>query len=813
MCVTPAVILTQFPTDSDAPVRNALRPPLASLIQELVHSVHNPAPSCSIIQGELPLAHYPRMLAVAAVVAVAGLLSALSAQPTPRVFFVSPVGDDSWSGTLPSANRNLTDGPFATPEHARDAIRALREKGALVGAVKVVFREGTYAFARTLKLTPEDSGTKDSPVEWSVQPGESVTLTGSKDVTDFHPVTDPAILSRLAQNARSKIVVTDLRAQGIMDYGQIVQRGGPGMELFFNRTRMTLARWPNSGWLRVAGVPQTGDTMFNKGLEREKRFDGVPVGRHYGRIAYDSDRPQRWLSANEIYLHGYWTWDWSDSYQRVQSIDAGKKEITLQQPHHWYGYTKNQRYYFLNILEELDTPGEWYLDRRNGLLYFWPPEPIGSNEISVSLLDEPLVSFVNASYVTFSGMAFERSRSNGVTVNEGTHILIAGCTFRLLGNDAVVIDGGTENGVQSCDLYELSLGGIRLKGGDRKLIVPCDNFAVNNHIHHYSSWMRTGQYALFLEGVGDRVQHNLIHDAPHEGITLRGNDHLIEFNEVYHVCQETGDAGAFHTGRDWTWRGNVIRYNYFHHLLGPGLHGVMAVYLDDWASGFLVYGNIFYKSGRSAMIGGGRDNTIENNIFVDCRPSVHVDARGLGWASYYFDGTQPIMFNALKEYNYRQPPYSTRYPALARLDTENPALPTGNRIVRNVSYGGRWLDIYDANSFDFSMVTMTDNVIADSLICRRLEKGKTGWDPYYLDIDTKDGYVLLTSSDEAIKREFRGNTFLSTDPGFVNLKGLDFRLKNSSPAIALGFKPIPVDKIGLQADGFRRTLPPRPSLD
>jgi hypothetical protein len=235
----------------------------------------------------------------------------------------------------------------------------------------------------------------------------------------------------------------------------------------------------------------------------------------------------------------------------------------------------------------------------------------------------------------------------------------------------------------------------------------------------------------------------------------------------------------------------------------------MGVYLDDWASGFTVFGNVFYQSGRSAMIGGGRDNTVENNVFIDCRPSVHVDARGLGWAGYYFDGTYPEMFEHLKEYKYHEPPYSTRYPELLTLDEGNPALPKGNRIIRNISYGGRWLDIYDANSFDFSIVTMKDNVIADSLICRRLEKGKTGWDPYYLDIDTKDGYVLLTSTDEAIKREFKGNTFLSTDPGFVDVKNLDFRLKDSSPAMALGFKPIPFDKIGLQVDRYRRTLPTR----
>jgi hypothetical protein len=766
---------------------------------------HSAIPQGGFVLNMCPLARF-----LATILSIATFLSMLSAQTKPAVLYVSPVGDDSWSGTLASANRNLTDGPFGTAERARDAIREMKKRGSFPrGGVSVVFRGGTYTFSRTLRFSAEDSGTIDAPVEWTVSPGETATLAGGKDVTGFHPITDPAVLKRLDVQGRGKILVTNLQEQGISDFGEIVQRGNPGMELFFKGRRMTLARWPNTEWLHIAGVPQTGNRLFNKGLDREKRYNGVPVGKHYGRITYDGDRPNRWSHENDIYTHGYWTWDWSDSYQKVQSIDTMAKEITLQEPHHWYGYTKNQRYYFLNILEELDVPGEWYLDRKNGLLYFWPPELIDNSSVSVSLLDQPLISLEKTSFMTFSGFIFEHSRSNGVTITGGSRNLIAGCTFRFLGNDAVVIDGGSDNGIQSCDLYELSLGGIRLRGGDRKVLVPAGNFAVNNHIHHYSSWMRTGQYALFLEGVGERIQHNLIHDAPHEAITLRGNDHLIEFNEVYRVCQETGDAGAFHTGRDYTWRGNVIRYNYFHHLLGPGLHGVMAVYLDDWASGFTVFGNVFYKSGRSAMIGGGRDNTIENNIFIDCRPSVHVDARGLGWAGYYFDGTQPIMFDSLKEYKYREAPYGTRYPELLTLDEGNPALPKGNKIIRNVSYGGRWLDIYDANSFDFSIVTMKDNVIADSLICRRLEKGKTGWDPYYLDIDTKDGYVLFTNADKAIKQEFKGNTFLATDPGFVNLQALDFRLKDSSPAVALGFRPIPFDKIGLQVDRFRQILPAR----
>ena len=286
-----------------------------------------------------------RLFLVAITVGAAQLLgSAVHAQTKPTVFYVAVVGDDSWSGTLASPNRNMTDGPFATFERARDAIRQLKSKGAnTAGGVKVMLRGTTYSFSHTLRLSSEDSGTSDSPIEWTAYPGETVTIAGSKDVTGFRQILDPDILKRIDPPYRDKILVTNLREQGISNFGTIVQRGSPGLELFFNGQRMTVARWPNTGWLRIADVPQKGDSLFNKGLDREKRYDGVPVGRHYGRITYEGDRPKRWSPDNEIYLHGYWTWDWSDSFQKVRSIDTSKREIILQSPHHWYGYTKNQR--------------------------------------------------------------------------------------------------------------------------------------------------------------------------------------------------------------------------------------------------------------------------------------------------------------------------------------------------------------------------------------------------------------------------------------------------------------------------------------
>jgi hypothetical protein len=242
----------------------------------------------------------------------------------------------------------------------------------------------------------------------------------------------------------------------------------------------------------------------------------------------------------------------------------------------------------------------------------------------------------------------------------------------------------------------------------------------------------------------------VIHDGPHNAIQLGGNDHTIEFNEIHHVCFETGDVGAFYMGRDWTARGTIIRHNYFHDIKGPGLHGAMAVYLDDSASGISIIGNIFHRAGRAAFIGGGRDNLVENNIFVDCPASVHVDARGVGWMKYHVeaDGTLPKRLRAMP---YKRPPWSEKYPSLVTILKDSPGLPSGNIVRRNISFGGKWLDVEDKA---MPLIKFEDNLV-------------------------------------------------DTDPHFVNLEQQDFRLHPDSPAFSLGFQRIPVEKIGLYRDEYR----------
>jgi hypothetical protein len=257
-------------------------------------------------------------------------------------------------------------------------------------------------------------------------------------------------------------------------------------------------------------------------------------------------------------------------------------------------------------------------------------------------------------------------------------------------------------------------------------------------------------------GVGNEVFHNRIHQLPHTAVFFWGNDHKVEYNEVFDVCRETGDAGAFYQGRDWTQRGNVIRYNYFHDLRGVqgqgGFTDVMGVYLDDFASGTTVYGNVFINAGRSVMIGGGRDNEVANNIFIGGKPAIHVDARGRGWAKFMIDGKNSIMYDRIRAISEVLPLYERKYTQLSTLLADDPGLPKGNVIRNNISMRGTWRELLDG--------------VNDSLVV------------------------------------FQGNV-IDQDPGFVSPESGDFRLRPEAPALKAGFRQLPLQKIGMYPDVYR----------
>ena len=676
--------------------------------------------------------------------AVVGVLLLVAGAGLAETIHVASDGKDTNPGSV--------DQPLATLEGARNEIRRRKTLGPLpAGGINVTLHGGDYELAGPLLLTSQDSGTEKTPIVYRACQGETVKLVGGRVVTGWKLAADTAVLQRMSASARGQVWQADLKALGITDLQGIGNakryQSDPGLEVFFRDQPMTLARYPNSGYMHITGAvdangnSKTGDVT-------------APLGK----ITCDDPRPFCWTGEKDIWLHGFWLRDWADVRLPLGGMDPVAHTLSLGAKPGPYRVRTGQWFYAENVLPELDRPGEWYLDRESAILYFWPPEPLTSGQVVVSVVRD-LVRLDDVANVIFRGLLIEAGRGSAFVVKGGTNLRVVGCTIRNMGNWAVRVYGGTRHGVIGCDIYQTGQGSIHLEAGDRKTLTPAGHFAENNHIHHTARWDPVYQQAITVFGVGNRATHNLIENVPHIAIGFTGNDQTIEYNEIHSAVFQSNDAGAIYTSppnETWSMRGHKIRYNYLHNIHGFRDKGCMGVYLDDCFSSADISGNVFYDVATAILIGGGRDNTMTNNMFLNCRRAFSIDARGLGWA-------KAVGVFATKEliaFNYKQPPWSVRYPELLGILEDDPLAPKGNVMAHNICWGGPW--------------------------------GRT---------DAKAKPLVM----------FEDN-LIDVDPLFVGKPPADFRLKEDSPARKLGFEPIPFDKIGLYASDDRASWPVRHSL-
>lgn len=670
------------------------------------------------------------------------LLTATLAGAAAADVYVAPGGDDAGAGTV--------EKPFATLERARDAVRALKAAGLPEGGVTVWLADGDYFRSEPFALTAADGGEAGKPVVYRAVDGAHPRLAGGRllHADAFKRVEDAALLERLEPGAREVAVCADLRAMGITDYGEfpdVFEEPPIVAELFCNDARMTLARWPDTDWATIAEVVDSGPAPW-----RNHESSGT------GTFVYSGERPARWATAPGVWLHGYWCFDWSCQTLRVKEIDPVTHRMTFLVPHHYgigSGNKAARRYHALNLLEEMDQPGEYYIDREAGRLYFIPPVPLSGARVVLSTMKVPVITVQDAAHITLRGLCVETCAGNGIEVKGCESVHIDACAVRNTGRDAIRIEGGMRCRVAGCDVYDTGAAGVALSGGDRPTLTPCGHEAVNNHIYRVSRRQRTHAYHLHLAGVGIRAANNLLHDGPHQAIGLWGNDHVVELNDIHHVGMETDDCGAFYMGRNPSERGSVIRHNYWHDIGSTLSHGSCAIYFDDGSGGQSVEGNIFVRAcgGNfgAVFVHGGHDNIVENNVFIECNKAVAQvpwdDAR---WAQFLIDYGDRL----LKDVDITGALYCGRYPDLR--DYLKPGTrPRINTARRNVAWQ-----------------------------CGKFAEGN--W-------------------------KLERNLFTETDPGFVDAAAGNYALKPDAPALTevAGFKPIPFDTIGLYMDDLRPVLP------
>lgn len=628
----------------------------------------------------------------------------ISVDPTPGLtLHVSKSGDDSGTGTEGK--------PFASLERARDAIRAL--KGAVpVGGVRVVIHGGEYQVSRTFSLSEVDSGNLNAPVVYAAAKGEKVTFRGGIRLADWKLLQGGNFYPLLTQSVIGKVWYVDLRELGLtnlipLKLGGFASGNGfithPAYELFFNGKAMQLARGPNKGFLHIAQVTVPDDT---KGYDRKGSMTGI--------FKVKEPIPSKWASEPDLLLYGYWFWDWADSYERVASIDCAKGEITLAKPWHRYGYANGAHFYAYNALSELDLPGEWYLDRTNGRVILYPPSEIKNAEIELSTFAAPMLDMDNVSNVRFEGVTWELGSADAIHIHGGTNCLFAGCAIRRFAGNGVVMDGGTKHGLLSCDIDSMGRGGVLLTGGNRKTLVAGGHFIENCDIHDLSRIDHTYTPAILINGVGNQIRHNRLHDIQSSAIRVEGNNHLIEYNEVFNVVTESDDQGGIDIFGNPTFRGNVFRYNYWHHIGAwhendeqPAC-GQCAIRLDDAISGTLIKGNIMERCSAEkqgfggVQIHGGKDNWVEGNLFVNCWAAVSCSV----WSE---ERWRNFVKPALDAQAIDRELYLKTYPELATL-LENNGL---NHVRSNIVFQCKQLTIRAPRNLDVTNnLQMTNGVFA-----------------------------------------------------------------------------------------------------
>ena len=507
---------------------------------------------------------------------------------------------------IPLFSENIIEvslyGEFKDLEAARDHIRELRENDPQNPYI-IEIREGVYKLDESVVF-----GRFDKNLTVRAAEGERVQFVGANSLYEsrFRSVEDENFLRNLVDTSvAKKIRVYDLFEDTKIDLGEHVRHAwGPNLEppnrippprLYKENKRQTLARWPNYNDHSPYMVYEhyTSEPRALRGYERkvqsildktsilgevtlEKVIDPGDIfkkkkGGRGGTFQVAFDRIKYWNDVENIWLDGVLSSTWEWTYNRIESIDLENSYITLKYPE-LSGICQGAsirlpHFYFENIPEEIDQNGEYWIDRKKRLIYFYGDGDLSG--LKLATLDSPMLVLENTSNISIEELEFSFGRNHGILINKSQEITINKCrlsNFTKGGIDA----SGKSIRILDSHIHGVGAFGIRLKGGNLSTLEPADNEVVNCHIHDFGWEQKSQMGGICVYGVGHRVAHNEIHDATHFGVLIRkSNDVTVEFNEIYDLPKyHKLDGGALYIGTGSTpqCRGLRIINNYFHDI-------------------------------------------------------------------------------------------------------------------------------------------------------------------------------------------------------------------------------------------------------
>ena len=549
------------------------------------------------------------------------LAAALSLQA--RTLYVSPSGDDAASGT--------SDCPIAT---FKEAARRAPDVDT------IMFRGGTYILDEGVILEELDGKVL------MASPGETPVFRGSVTIDGWKKVRDRKVLARVPQSARKNLVEADLKGVALGD----PVKQGTRPELYCDGALQTLSRWPDSGFTK--GGHALGETVIPP-------VENGNSGAREGIFEYLDSRIDRWSEEAEPCVAGYWFWDWDDDHRHA-TVSVENRSITLDKDR---PCRHGNRFYGYNLLCELDTPGEWYIDRAAAKIYWLPSK---GAETTLSMLQSRfMVEMRDCKGVTLHGLCFAETRGSGISIKGGADCEVIDCIVENTGVHGIIIDGGVRHRVDGCVVRHTGGMGIHAQGGDRKALQRCDIEVCNTLVEDFARFKRTYCEGIGTDGCGIHVHHNELRTSPSSAFALGGNDIVAEFNHIHNVCQESDDQGGFDLYLDPSMRGIVMRYNRWSDITGGTRYGVAAIRLDDLITGVTITGNVFERCGAvefgAIQVHGGSENVIEDNLFYHCPEAVSFTTYGDSLWHVTHDSISKMLY---EEIGIQRPEYLLRYPEI-----------------------------------------------------------------------------------------------------------------------------------------------------